>query len=57
MPTYLTRRDADHHVQELEAPAVTEAADRAADESAQLAWPGSAAAAGRGTDTSAPPAP
>lgn len=45
MPVYLARRDADHHVQELEAPAVTDAAERAAGDSAHLAWPASAAAA------------
>lgn len=45
MPIYLARRDTDHHVQELEAPAVTDAAERASGLSAQLAWPASAAAA------------
>ncbi|MBT2439768.1 hypothetical protein J7E93_06455 [Streptomyces sp. ISL-36] len=45
MPVYLTRRDADHHVQELEAPAVIDAAGHAASDSARLAWPATAAAA------------
>ncbi|MER7108841.1 hypothetical protein [Streptomyces sp. NPDC000229] len=45
MPVYLARRDADHHVQELQAPGVVDAAERAAFDSAQLAWPASAAAA------------
>lgn len=45
MPIYLARRDTDHHVQELEAPAVIDAAGRAASDSARLAWPASAAAA------------
>lgn len=45
MPIYLARRDTDHHVQELEAPAVTDAAERASSESAQLAWPATSAAA------------
>ncbi|TQK42362.1 hypothetical protein FBY35_3756 [Streptomyces sp. SLBN-118] len=44
MPVYLTRRDADTHVQELEAPAVSDAADRAAFDSAHLARPATAAA-------------
>lgn len=45
MPIYLTRRDADTHVRELEAPAVSDAADRAAFDSAHLVWPATAAAA------------
>ncbi|MCX4516046.1 hypothetical protein OHA27_38830 [Streptomyces sp. NBC_01619] len=45
MPVYLTGRDADTHVQELEAPAVSDAADRAAFDAAHLVWPASAAAA------------
>ncbi|MET9432283.1 MULTISPECIES: hypothetical protein [unclassified Streptomyces] len=45
MPVYLARRDADHHVQEIGAPAVVDAAELAACDSAQLVWPASAAAA------------
>ncbi|WP_406003441.1 hypothetical protein [Streptomyces sp. NBC_00829] len=45
MPLYLTRRDAGAHVQELEAPAVSDAAGRAAFVGAHLAWPATAAAA------------
>ncbi|MDQ1013168.1 hypothetical protein QFZ82_007653 [Streptomyces sp. V4I23] len=45
MPIYLARRDTDQHVQELEAPAVIDAARHAASDSARLAWPATAAAA------------
>lgn len=45
MPVYLTRRDADHHLQEREAPTVADAADRADFDSAHLAWLATAAAA------------
>ncbi|MCX5318118.1 hypothetical protein [Streptomyces sp. NBC_00154] len=45
MPVYLTRRDTDHQVQDLEAPTVVDAADRADFDNAHLAWPATAAAA------------
>ncbi|MFI5634843.1 hypothetical protein ACIA8E_36950 [Streptomyces sp. NPDC051664] len=45
MPDYLTRRDADHQLRELEAPTVVDAADRAGFDGAHLAWPATAAAA------------
>ncbi|MFD5427726.1 hypothetical protein [Streptomyces sp. NPDC127084] len=45
MPIYLTRRDTDDQVQEVEAAAVSDAAGHAAADSARLAWPATAAAA------------
>lgn len=45
MPVYLTRRDTDHHIQELEVPGITEASSHAASHGGRLAWPVSAAAA------------
>ncbi|MBT2392460.1 hypothetical protein J7E87_24290, partial [Streptomyces sp. ISL-1] len=44
MPVYLTRRDIDDRAQELEAPAVPDAVNRANADRAQLAWPATAAA-------------
>ncbi|MEU4499230.1 hypothetical protein AB0F96_38730 [Streptomyces sp. NPDC023998] len=45
MPVYLTRHDIDDPAQELEAPAVPDAVNRATAGRAHLAWPATAAAA------------
>ncbi|WP_405594139.1 hypothetical protein OG741_01105 [Streptomyces sp. NBC_01410] len=45
MPFYLTRHDIDDPAQELEAPAVPDAVNRATADRAYLAWPATAAAA------------